>query len=77
MKTNYNDRKTVKGTVWWKSKTLWFNIITVGLAILQLVPGIYPVPPEVLTFVLGVGNILLRLVTVGPIKGTSGENVQA
>lgn len=48
---------------WWKSKTLWFNLIVLLMGSVQLYADTYPVPPEVLGLILGIGNLLLRFVT--------------
>ena len=56
---------------WYKSKTIWFNIATVGGAVAAGVVGLLPtlqpmLPPETyayLMFVVGFMNILLRSVT--------------
>ena len=60
---------------WYQSKTVWFNILTIGGAVLDgflgLMPTVQPfVSPEVYPFVMlavGLVNVLLRAVTTGPI----------
>lgn len=61
---------------WYKSKTVWFNILTIAGAVLGGAGGFLPalgpvVSPAVYQWVLfGVGftNVLLRAITTGPIK---------
>ena len=53
---------------WWKSRTLWFNLIVAAVAAAELgFPALKPLLPDnlylLLTFVLVVGNALLRAVT--------------
>jgi len=47
----------------WKSKTIWFNVITLTLGILEVVNGVYLVDTQQLLLINGVGNLLLRYVT--------------
>lgn len=51
---------------WHQSKTVWFNIIVALLALVHI-HGI-PIPPQVILYVTAVGNIILRIMTVGPLK---------
>ena len=68
---------------WYKSKTVWFNIFSIGGAILGGVVGLLPtlevvIPPTayaITLFCLGVGNIILRAITTGPIKWREKEDV--
>ena len=61
---------------WYKSRVVWFNILTIGGAVVSGVVGLLPtlellIPPVVYSitlFVLGVVNILLRGLTTGPIQ---------
>lgn len=53
--------------VWWKSKTLWVNAIAVVLAIVQLATQTYPVDPRTQALVVGLLNILLRVLTGQPL----------
>ena len=57
---------------WWRSKTIWFNAICTGLAAAELSLGLLqallPVNAyAVLSFVLVVGNTVLRSVTSAPL----------
>jgi len=47
----------------WKSKTMWFNVITLTLGILEVLNGVYIVDAQQLLLINGVGNLLLRYVT--------------
>jgi hypothetical protein len=61
---------------WYKSKTVWFNILTIGGAVLAGAGGFLPalgpvVSPAVYQWTLfGVGflNVVLRAITSGPIN---------
>ena len=67
---------------WYKSKTVWFNILTIGGAfmdgLLGLMPTVQPlVAPEVwplVMLIVGLVNMFLRVVTTGPIDWK--DNVQ-
>ena len=53
---------------WWQSRTLWFNLVVAGLAAAEVgFPTLKPLLPDnlyqILTFVLVVGNALLRVIT--------------
>lgn len=60
---------------WYQSKTVWFNILTIGGATIDGVIGLMPMvqsymAPEVYPFVMlavGTVNVLLRVITTGPI----------
>lgn len=57
---------------WWKSRTVWFNVICTGLGAAELSLGLLqqllPVNAyAVLSFVLVVGNTVLRGLTSAPI----------
>lgn len=54
---------------WYKSKTVWFSVVTAALAGLNAYSGEVQDPKQ-LNFVLGciaIGNVILRLVTKEPI----------
>jgi hypothetical protein len=55
------------GKPWWKSKTFWLNIATLGVASAVEQPN-----PEALGQVLAVANIVLRFFTHQPLGGNSG-----
>lgn len=53
---------------WWKSKTIWFNIVVAGLVALEasfsMLQPILPVNTYgILTTVLAVGNAILRVIS--------------
>jgi hypothetical protein len=47
----------------WKSRTFWFQILSVAAAI----SGAVPLPPEITATIVGVINVALRLVTDKPV----------
>jgi hypothetical protein len=49
--------------VWYGSKTLWFNVVTILLGVVQVVTDVYPIPTEYLALIMGTGNVLLRFIT--------------
>jgi hypothetical protein len=51
---------------WWKSKTIWFNILSVGLLFTPLAP----LSPAVVGAVIASGNVVLRTITTQPITLT-------
>ena len=61
---------------WRKSKTVWFNILTIGGAVLSgvvaLLPAIEmlisPATYAITLFVIGAINVVLRAITTGPIQ---------
>ena len=55
------------GKPWYTSKTLWFNIVTLALGIVQLVSDVYIIPEDYLALILGVGNLVLRFLTSKPL----------
>lgn len=48
---------------WWKSKTLWFNIISMIVLIASVFIGVPWLDPRILAGVITVGNGILRLIT--------------
>jgi hypothetical protein len=52
---------------WIKSKTLWFNIITGTLAIVNELQG-KVIPTDVSLIVITLGNLILRFLTTAPLK---------
>lgn len=67
---------------WYKSKTVWFNILTIGGAVLSGVAGLLPLLELQLTaqqlslalFGVGVGNVVLRAITNGPINWKDNDS---
>ena len=52
---------------WYLSKTIWFNVITGALELIQALGGVGLLPPGVLAVAVHVGNCALRLITSQPI----------
>ena len=61
---------------WWRSKTLWLNILATAVVITQAVQGQPWVNPEYQVFALAVLNALVRLLTNTAISGTPASRVQ-
>ena len=61
---------------WYKSKTVWFNILTIGGAVAAGLGGVLPAlgpvlsaeTYQILLFVVGTINVTLRAMTTGPIN---------
>lgn len=54
-----------------KSKTIWFNVITIALAVIQQVQPMIPDNTEFykyLAFTVAIGNTLLRFFTDKPLN---------
>jgi len=47
----------------YKSKTLYFNILTIALGCFLVVNNTYPVPADILALVVGLGNVILRFLS--------------
>lgn len=45
------------------SKTFWFNIVTAAVEL----SGVLPIPPGVAAAVVGIGNVVIRLLTDQPV----------
>jgi len=66
------ENKITKGTIMnsksiLTSRTFWFNIITVGIGIVGAINKTFPIDPQMMMYINGAGNILLRLLTNKPI----------
>lgn len=48
---------------WYKSKTIWFNVITMLLGCFQLVNQTFPIPAQYLAYINAGGNLILRFIT--------------
>ena len=48
---------------WWKSKVLWFNILSIIAMMLQTGSGILIAPAEIQVTLLAIVNVLLRSIT--------------
>ncbi len=54
------------------SKTFWFNAITILIGVVQVVSNTYPLPTEALALIVGIGNLVLRLLTTEKISSIGG-----
>jgi hypothetical protein len=59
--------------VWWKSKTIWINVLLLALGIIAVFQGNPLTNWEFLAIASSVINVLLRFVTVGAI-GLSNDD---
>jgi len=50
-----------KNKNWWKSKTLWFNVVTTLALGLELLTDVPVLNPEALVLVGGLVNVVLRV----------------
>lgn len=55
---------------WWRSKTIWFNVVTVLLGFIQIVNQHFVIPPEWLAYIMGLGNVILRFITETKLTST-------
>lgn len=70
---------------WYKSKMVWFNILTIGGAVAAGLGGVLPALGPVLSqetyqivlFTVGFLNVALRAVTTGPIKWKDDDDSPA
>jgi len=53
---------------WYTSKVLWFNIITILIGVIQVISKTYPIDTEVLAVIMGIGNMLLRILDGQPLQ---------
>lgn len=63
----------MNGKAWWKSKTLWVNLIAVGVFIVQMLTG-FVVDVEAQAGILAVINLILRLITREPLDWGKNED---
>lgn len=54
---------------WWKSKTIWFNAVSLIVYVAQGLSGSEWIKPDVLIAVTAVGNGILRTITHEGIGG--------
>ncbi len=57
-------------TKWWKSKTIWLNIIIVILAAIQAIQGEAWFNPAIQAAIVAILETIMRLLTSQPIAGT-------
>ena len=63
----YNEAEKKYGKKWYKSKTLWVNLIALVALFLNDKLG-FPLPQEEQMAILAVVNIILRFITKEPIR---------
>jgi uncharacterized membrane protein len=56
---------------WWKSKTVWLNILATLVVIVQALQGQAWINPEIQVVILAVLNAVVRVVTNTAITGTA------
>lgn len=61
---------------WWKSKTVWLNVLAAIIAIVQALQGQAWISPEIQVLILAVLNALVRLLTNTAISGTPGAKAR-
>jgi len=60
---------------WWKSKTVWFNVVTIAVGVAGQLLGVVKseTATVALTLVVGLGNVALRFITNTGISMGSAE----
>lgn len=53
---------------WWKSKTVWWNILSTVLAIIQGIQGNAWIPAEYQVLIVTIINTVLRFLTTQPVN---------
>jgi hypothetical protein len=63
-------------TKWYQSKTLWTGVVTaaIGIAELMTTNSLFEEHAGVLLAIIGVLNVILRLITRTPIEGVVTED---
>ena len=56
-----------EGTPWWKSKTLWVNVVGLAVVLVETLTQQQVITVQISAAVLGALNIVLRLLTDKPI----------
>lgn len=59
---------TMETKKWWQSKTVWVNIISMTLELVQIFGEVQILPTGTLTLITNVLNIALRYVTKVPLQ---------
>lgn len=60
---------------WYLSKTLWFNVFSILLIVVQYYNDVHIIPLEMQAPIMAIINILLRAVTILPITQRRNKNV--
>ena len=53
---------------WWKSKTIWVNVIGMAIIIAQAIQGQSWIKPEYQAAILTILNVILRIITTETIS---------
>lgn len=53
---------------WWMSKTLWFNGLSIIVLVVDHLSGQNVIPKEAAVSIIGVVNMILRVVTNKPVS---------
>lgn len=53
---------------WWKSKTIWLNVVSVAVFAIDKLSGAGAIPADVAGVVIGVANVVLRIITTKAVK---------
>lgn len=53
---------------WYRSKTLWFNILSVLILVIQYCGDVHIIKLELQALLMAIINIILRAITNKPIK---------
>lgn len=60
--------RTTDPKIWWKSRTFWVNVLTIGLAATnEFTKTVPPKYSEIAIILVGILNLILRLLTAGPV----------
>lgn len=73
------DTTVVVAKPWWKSKTVWVNLLAALISIAAELQHAIPLPERVSTYVVAVvavANIVLRLLTAQPVTASMSEDVR-
>lgn len=53
---------------WYRSRTIWFNIITILVGMIEVITPLNILPIEMITLIGGIGNLCLRTITMEGIE---------
>ena len=61
----------MNSTVWYKSKTLWVNLLMLILDVINGTFGAIDIPADVKVYIVMTVNIILRFLTTGPLAANT------